>query len=64
MNKYRRLFLILAALLSLGIVGSVTPAMNKLIKKDALYTEKVTPVLISEDGGKLVFVGDRYHYIS
>ena len=63
MNKYRRVFLILAALLSLGMAGCVTPALNKMIKKDTSYAEEVTSVLISEDEKKMVFIGDRYHYI-
>lgn len=63
MNKYRRVFLILAALLSLGMAGCVTPAMNKMIKKDAFIYGKS---YICTDFGrrnKLVFIGDRYHYI-
>jgi hypothetical protein len=64
MNKYQRVFLILAALLSLGMAGCVvTPALKKMIKKDTSYAEEVTSVLISKDEKKMVFIGDRYHYI-
>jgi len=64
MNKYRRVFLILAALLSLGMAGCVvTPALKKMIKKDTSYAEEFTSVLISKNEKKMVFIGDRYHYI-
>jgi hypothetical protein len=63
MNKYRRVFLILTALLSLGMTGCVTTALYEKIREDASYTEEVTSVMISEDGKKLVFIGYRYHYV-
>ncbi len=63
MNKYRRAFLIWAALLSLGMTGCVTHELREKIRSDASYTEEVTSVLMSEDGKKLVFIGDGYHYV-
>ena len=63
MNKYCRVFLTWAALLSLGMTGCVTHELREKIRNDASYTEEVSSVLMSEDGKKLVFIGDRYHYI-
>ncbi len=63
MNKCCRAFLIWAALLSLGMTGCVTHELREKIRNDASYTEEVTSVLISEDGKKLVFIGDGYHYV-
>ena len=55
--------MIWAALLSLGMTGCLTHALREKIRNDASYTEEVTSVLMSEDGKKLVFIGDDYHYI-
>ena len=63
MNKSRRAFLIWSALLSLGMTGCATHELNEKIRNDASYTEEITSVLMSEDGTKLVFIGDDYHYI-
>jgi hypothetical protein len=63
MNKCRREFLVWTALLSLGITGCVTHELREKIRSDASYTEEVTSVLFSEDGEKLVFIGDDYHYV-
>ena len=64
MNKYCRAFLIWSALLSLGMTGcAFTPKLIEKISNDASYTEKITSVLMTEDGTKLVFIGDDYHYI-
>ena len=63
MNKCSRVFLIWSALLSLGLTGCFTHELNEKIRNDASYTEEVTSVLMSEDGKKLVFIGNDYHYI-
>jgi hypothetical protein len=63
MNKPRREFLIWATLLSLGMTGCFTLGLHERIKYDASYAEEVTSVLMTEDGKKLVFIGDKYHYI-
>jgi hypothetical protein len=63
MNRCRRVFLIRAALLSLGMTGCITHELHESIKRDASYTEEITSVLMSEDGKKLVFIGIDYHYI-
>ena len=63
MNKSRRAFLIWSALLSLGMTGCATHELNEKIRNDASYTEEITSVLMSEDGTKLIFIGDDYHYI-
>ena len=63
MNKCRRAFLILTALVSLVMAACATPYLQEKIRNDASYTEEVTSVLISEDGKNLVFIGDGYHYI-
>jgi hypothetical protein len=63
MNKCRRVFLILVALLSIGVTGCATHELRETIRNDATYVEEVTSILMSEDGKKLVFIGDGYHYI-
>lgn len=63
MNRFRREFLIWTALLSLGVTGCVTHELREKTRNDSSYTEDVTSVLISEDGKKLVFIGNDYHYI-
>jgi hypothetical protein len=63
MNKYCRAFLIWSALFSLGMTGCFTHDLNEKIRNDVLYTEEISSVLMSEDGTKLVFIGDDYHYI-
>ncbi len=63
MNKCCRAFLIWSALLSLGLTGCFTHELREKIRNDASYTEEVTSVLMSEDGKKLVFIGDGYHYV-
>ncbi len=50
-------------MLSLGVTGCVTHELREKTRNDSSYTEDVTSVLISEDGEKLVFIGDDYHYI-
>ncbi len=63
MNKYCKVFLILIALFSLGETGCVTHELLENIKSDDSYTEEVKSVLFSQDGEKLVFIGDSHHYI-
>ena len=63
MNKCCYAFLIWAALLSFGMTGCVTHELNEKIRSDKSYTEEVSSVLMSEDGEKLVFIGDGYHYV-
>jgi len=45
------------------MTGCMTHELRERIKSDIPYTEEVTSVLISEDGKKLVFIGNRYHYV-
>jgi hypothetical protein len=45
------------------MTGCITHELREKIRSDASYTEEVTSVLFSEYGGKLVFIGDSYHYV-
>ncbi len=45
------------------MTGCVTHELREKIRNDASYTEEVSSVLMSEDGKKLVFIGDGYHYV-
>jgi flagellar basal body L-ring protein FlgH len=45
------------------MTGCVTHELREKIRSDASYTEEISSVLMSEDGKKLVFIGDDYHYI-
>lgn len=63
MNKNFRALLVVAAFLSLGLTGCLTHELRERIKSDSSYSEEVTSVLVSEDGKKLVFIGNGYHYV-
>lgn len=63
MNKNFRALLVVAAFLSLGLTGCLTHELRERIKSDSSYSEEVTSVMVSEDGKKLVFIGNGYHYV-
>lgn len=41
----------------------MTYELRAMANSDSSYTEEVASILMSEDGKKLVFIGEDYHYI-
>jgi hypothetical protein len=61
MSQTRRKFLQLAALASTGLFWGC--ANTKRLFEPKRYTEKISSILISADGKKIVAMGPEYHYI-